>query len=67
VPLWGGSNRIEFPEALNRHRLRGSSGTFEPREGGASLNLEYILSYLEKNLVTISNVQEVFLLQWLSV
>jgi hypothetical protein len=19
VPLWGGSNRIEFPEALNRH------------------------------------------------
>jgi 5,10-methylenetetrahydrofolate reductase len=21
VPLWGGSNRIEFPEALNRRRL----------------------------------------------
>jgi hypothetical protein len=44
VPLWGGSNRIEFPEALNRHFKKDSfslrnvwllRGTFGAERGGA--------------------------------
>jgi hypothetical protein len=58
VPLGGGSNRIEFPEALNRRRLEVCLERANPAKAGRALDSFFsknlILSYMEKTSI-VSN------------